>query len=105
MADEYRVLRWEEEAAPDAMRAKETLQSDGYTSFQWSDSPGAYYPEHSHPDDQSHFILSGTLELNVKGVGTVVLGPGDRDLMPAGTVHSARVAGDEPVVYLIGSKS
>ena len=29
---------------------------------------------------------------------------GDRDFMPAGTYHSARVAGDEPVMYLVGEK-
>ncbi len=105
MEDEYRVLRWEEGLAPDPILAADILRSEGYSSFQWSDRAGAYYPEHSHPDDQSHFILSGRLEINVKGVGTVVLGPGDRDLMPAGTVHSARVVGNESVVYLIGSKS
>ena len=33
-----------------------------------------------------------------------VLGPGDRLDLPAGTIHWARVEGDEPVVYLCASK-
>jgi hypothetical protein len=44
------------------------------------------------------------LELQVEGVGAVTLNPGDRDFMPAGTYHSARVIGNQPVVYLIGEK-
>lgn len=78
--------------------------SEGYVVSQWSDRPGAEYSEHEHAEDQSHCIISGVLELGVRGVGTVVLTAGDRDFMPAGTVHSARVPGREPVVCLIGSK-
>jgi len=55
-----------------------------------------------HADDQSHWVVSGRLELMVEGYGTFVLEAGDRDFMPAGTYHSARVLGDEPVLYLIG---
>jgi quercetin dioxygenase-like cupin family protein len=49
-------------------------------------------------------VISGTLELTVEKFGTFILEKGDRDLMPAGTYHSARVIGDEPVIYLIGEK-
>lgn len=105
MDDEYRVVRWRESGPPDPETAKENLRAEGFSVFAWSDRPGTIYPDHSHPDDQSHWIVSGTLELNVQNVGLVQLGPGDRDLMPAGTVHSARVIGTVPVVYLIGSKA
>ena len=47
---------------------------------------------------------SSAVELTVAGVGTFEMRPGDRDFMPAGTIHAARVVGDEPVEYLIGSK-
>jgi len=72
--------------------------------YQWRDAPGATYSAHAHSDDQSHWVISGTLELNVSGYGVVQLSPGDRDFMPGGTEHAAKVIGDEPVIYLIGSK-
>jgi len=43
------------------------------------------------------------LELRV-GYETYILGPGDRDFLPANTMHSAVVPGDQPVTYLIGAK-
>lgn len=104
MPGEYRVERWTGENKPSASEFKRAMGSEGFTVFQWSDPPGAYYSPHVHPDEQSHWIVSGTLELVVTGVGTFRLGPGDRDFMPPETEHSATVIGDEPVVYLIGSK-
>ena len=80
------------------------MTAEGYGVFGWSDQPGTTYGVHKHATHQSHWIISGALELEVQGVGTVTLNPGDRDFMPAGTYHSARVLGDEPVVYLIGEK-
>ena len=43
-------------------------------------------------------------QLTIERDGTVVLKAGDRDFMPAGTYHSARVVSEEPVVYLVGEK-
>ncbi|MER3430243.1 MAG: hypothetical protein C4324_04225, partial [Blastocatellia bacterium] len=76
----------------------------GYEVYQWADSPGAVYGLHMHLEDQSHWIISGSLEVSIESVGTVVLSAGDRDFMPAGCYHSARVVGDVPVIYLIGAK-
>jgi quercetin dioxygenase-like cupin family protein len=84
---------------------RQSLVLEGYEVFQWCDQPGTVYGPHKHDDEQSHWIVSGTMELNVHGAGTTTLGPGDRDFMPAGTYHSARVIGDEPVMYLIGAKA
>ncbi|MGQ0763577.1 MAG: cupin domain-containing protein [Acidobacteriota bacterium] len=72
-------------------------------SFEWTDAPGTKYGPHSHLEDQSHWILSGELELRV-GHETYTLRAGDRDYLPANTMHSAFVPGDEPVTYLIGAK-
>jgi quercetin dioxygenase-like cupin family protein len=47
--------------------------------------------------------VRGALALTVDGV-EYVLEAGDRDFLPAGTTHAARVVGDEPVVYLIGAR-
>lgn len=103
MSDKYRVLRGEA-AAIDIERFRRTLESEGYRVFEWSDPAKQVYPLHQHATDQSHWIVSGRLELEVRGAGTFTLEAGDRDYMPAGTQHSARVLGDEPVVYLIGEK-
>jgi quercetin dioxygenase-like cupin family protein len=104
MPVDYRVERWAEEFGPDSSTLRSRMEQDGYSVFEWSDRPGTEYGPHSHYEDQSHSILSGTLELSVKDAGVFILKAGDRDFMPAGTFHSARVISDEPAVYLIGSK-
>lgn len=97
------VDRWSEPASPDAGELKQRLIDEGYSVFQWSDAPGTKYGPHAHAEDQSHWILSGQLELRV-GYETYTLRAGDRDFLPANTIHSAFVPGDESVVYLIGAK-
>lgn len=98
-----RVDRWSGPGAPEARELRRRMEADGYGVFEWSDPPGRTYAPHSHGDDQSHWIIRGSLALTIDGT-EYVLGAGDRDFMPAGTVHAARVVGSEPVVYLIGSK-
>jgi len=99
----FEVEYWNESQPPDARRLRRQLEREGYSVFEWTDRPGAYYPPHSHAEDQSHWVVSGALTLVVGGE-EYTLGPGDRDFLPASTVHAARVEGREPVVYLIGAK-
>ena len=100
----YRIERWSGLQAPNPAMLRHILVSEGYRVFQWGDRPEAVYANHKHDEDQSHWIISGSLELTIERVGTYILHPGDRDFMPAGTYHSARVVGEEPVVYLVGAK-
>jgi len=95
--------KWNEDGAPDAARLRQRLQSEGYDVFQWTDAPGTKYGPHAHAEDQTHWIISGALELRV-GPETYTLRSGYRDFLQANTIHSAFVRGEEPVVYLIGSK-
>jgi len=81
-----------------------TLEKEGFDVFQWSDRPGMFYGPHKHGEEQSHWVVSGQLEIHVKDVGTFQLGPGDRDFMPAETYHTARVIGDASVLYVVGIK-
>ena len=97
------VERWSEESVPNAAELKALLQAEGYSVFQWTDAAGTKYGPHAHPEDQSHWILSGELELRV-GHETYTLRAGDRDYLSADTIHSAFVPGPDPVVYLIGAK-
>lgn len=102
--NEFRIVRWSEAYSPNAAMLRLQLEREGYRVFQWGDRPEMVYPEHKHPEDQSHWIISGALELTVQGHGTYVLEAGDRDFLPAGTYHWARVVSEEAVVYLIGEK-
>ena len=97
------VERWDHEAPPDARALRRRMELEGYRVFEWGDRPGTTYAPHSHPEDQSHWVLSGALTLIVEDE-EYTLRAGDRDRLAAGTVHSARVEGSEPVVYLIGAK-
>ena len=55
---------------------------------------------HVHPNQEERFeILSGTLELKL-GAHTVTAQAGDRVLVPAGTSHTFRNAGDETAHFV-----
>ena len=96
--------RWSDKEAPNARELRRRLEAEGYSVFKWSDPPGTVYRPHEHAEDQSHWIISGTLELSV-GLEKYTLRAGDRDFLPAHTEHSAYVPGNEPVVYLIGARN
>jgi quercetin dioxygenase-like cupin family protein len=98
-----RVERWIGPDAPEPEQLRARLEAEGYRVFAWSDAAGTRYAAHAHGEDQSHWILSGALELTV-GVEKYTLRGGDRDFLPAGTIHSAFVPGAEAVRYLIGAK-
>ena len=99
----FEVERWNEAGVPDARRLRRRLEAEGYEVYEWSDRPGTTYPPHSHAEDQSHWVLSGALTLVVRG-REYTLRAGDRDRLPARTVHAARVEGAEPARYLVGAK-
>jgi quercetin dioxygenase-like cupin family protein len=98
-----RVERWPGEEKPDVLALRQRLESEGYSVFEWSDALGTVYGPHSHAEDQSHWIISGALGLTVEGE-TYTLRAGNRDFLPANTMHSAFVSGDDRVRYLIGAK-
>jgi len=98
-----RVERWNKSDKPIAQALRQRLESEGYSVFEWSDAPGTVYGTHSHAENQSHWIISGALELTVDAK-SYTLRAGDRDFLPANTAHSAFVPGNEPVRYLIGAK-
>jgi quercetin dioxygenase-like cupin family protein len=97
------IEKWNEPFPPASETLRRKLESEGYSVFEWSDLPQTVYGPHSHDDDQSHWVISGCLELTVDGE-TYTLSAGDRDFLSANTVHSAFVPGSQPVRYLIGSK-
>ncbi|MBI4277004.1 MAG: cupin domain-containing protein [Armatimonadetes bacterium] len=62
-------------------------------------TPDALVSPQFHPEEQLVYLLSGRLRLTA-GATEHVLGPGEAMLIPANEPHSARVAGEEPAVYL-----
>jgi quercetin dioxygenase-like cupin family protein len=104
MNDNCRIERWKEYHAPNPAMLRLILEREGYRVFQWSDRAGMVYGIHKHDEAQSHWIVSGELEITVEKQGSYTLQAGDRDFMPANTWHSAQVLGTEPVLYLVGEK-
>jgi quercetin dioxygenase-like cupin family protein len=100
----HRIERWKEIYEPNPAMLRHILVREGYKVSQWCDRPNMMYANHKHGEDQTHWIISGALELTIENVGTFTLEAGDRDFMSANTYHSAQVIGEEPVVYLVGEK-
>jgi quercetin dioxygenase-like cupin family protein len=61
--------------------------------------PGATVPEHSHPHEQTGYIVEGTLAFQVDGE-EYLAEPGDSYAIPGGEPHAAENRGDVPVVGL-----
>ncbi len=99
----FEFERWSESGNPDATVLRNPLQVEGYMVTECIDSPGTIYPLHSHNEDQSHWVISGELQLTIERE-TYTLSAGDRDFLPANTTNVAFVPGKEPVRYLIGVK-
>lgn len=97
------IHRWNESNRPDAADLRRRLEGEGYSVTEGSDAPGTVYEPHVHEADQTHWIISGELQLTVDGE-TYELRAGDRDFLSANTSHAAFVPGKEPVRYLIGVK-
>lgn len=94
------VQRWNTSDGPAteaALRAK--LESLGYAVAKYVYEPGTVFPDHRHGVDKIDAVVSGRFRLVVGG-HLAVLGPGDWVSIPRGSVHSAAVIGDEPVVSL-----
>ncbi len=99
------VERWDEARwgplSEAAMRRK--LEGDGYTVSRYTYPPGTFFPDHQHPMDKVDTVLRGRFRIRMQGFD-VILEPGDMIAVPANTVHSAEVVGDEPVASLDACK-
>ena len=62
--------------------------------------PGAMVGRHSHPGEESTYILEGTVQLEIDGKPPVISKAGDVIIIPAGTIHSAKNIGTTPAKVL-----
>lgn len=82
-------------------RCIQILEKEGWPHiYEWSDSPGAVYPEHSHQDKVVIFITEGSLSMRMQGE-TKELKAGDRLNIPPDTLHSATV-GQQGCQFVVG---
>jgi quercetin dioxygenase-like cupin family protein len=81
---------------------RDILMRDGFDVFRWEDPPDARYSAHSHDHDESLWVLEGEITFGADGK-ELRLVAGDRLMLPAGTVHTAR-SGGTGATYLIGQR-
>lgn len=58
---------------------------------------GALLPEHSHPNEQSGYLVSGSIKLFINGVSKI-LKPGDSWCISGGIKHKAEILEDSVAV-------
>ena len=80
-------------------RLRRRLEGRGYRVTRYEYPPGMVFPDHVHPVDKIDGVLAGRFRMAMHGKA-VVLEAGDCLEVPAGTVHSAEVVGNQPVITL-----
>lgn len=79
------------------------LEAAGYAVSRYDYPPGTRFPDHTHGYDKKDAVLRGRFLIRAQG-REFLLGPGDAIAVPAGTLHSAEVIGNETVVSLDASQ-
>jgi len=77
-------------ATPDELMAK--LRSEASGCYSWSNGPGDRYAPHSHGYEKVLYCVDGSITFVLDEEGRrIEMRPGDRMVLPAGTIHSADV--------------
>ncbi len=101
-----KVEKWDRKKdgafSEEALRSK--LENKGYHVSRYVYPPGTNFPDHTHGIDKIDAVVSGRFRMTTKE-GSVVLGAGDLLPVPRGTMHSAEVVGDKPVVSLDATRA
>ena len=95
-------IPWDGSGVPSEAVLRRRLEAEGFGVFSWRDEAGATYTAHAHDHDESLWVVDGEITFGAGG-GELRLGPGDRLMLPRGTVHTAR-AGPHGATYLIGER-
>lgn len=99
------VEHWDEEEDGPVSETtlREKLEARGYDVSVYTYPPGTFFPNHTHSIDKIDAVLSGRFRMATAD-GSAILEAGDCVEILAGTVHSAEVVGDDPVVSLDGTR-
>ncbi|WP_164930615.1 cupin domain-containing protein [Aquifex aeolicus] len=85
----------------DKEKIYEILRKEGYSVYEWYDSPGTYYPTHTHPDREIRWVIEGEVVIGAEGK-EFVLKEGDMIELEPNTPHWAKT--EKGVRYICGSK-
>ena len=83
-----------EEVYPGVTR--QTIHGARSTVVRYVYQPGAVFPEHAHPAEQTTVVLSGRITFFAEG-RAIPLAAGQALTVPPGQPHGARVEGNEVV--------
>lgn len=103
MAD-IQVKRWTELEAPSPAVLVWHLEHEGYFAKHWVAQPGMVYAWRKTAEAQSHWVISGEVEIIHQEGLNYTLKAGDRDFIPAQSWYMRRVIGEEPLSYFVGEK-
>ena len=68
------------------------LRGEASGCYSWSNGPGDRYGAHSHAYEKVLYCVDGSIDFVLESDGRkLALKPGDRMVLPPGTVHSAVV--------------
>ena len=68
------------------------LESEASGCYSWSNGPGDRYAPHSHSFEKVLYCVDGSITFVLESQARrLELKPGDRMVLPAGTIHSAVV--------------
>lgn len=68
------------------------LRTEASGCYSWSNGPGDRYAAHSHSFEKVLYCVDGSIVFELETEGRKLhLTPGDRMVLPVGTVHSAVV--------------
>jgi quercetin dioxygenase-like cupin family protein len=95
-------IAWTGPDAPTEAALRRRLQEEGFRVWAWTDAPGTRYAPHTHDHDESLWCVAGEITFGAEGQ-SLRLGPGDRLMLPRGTVHTA-LAGPAGATYLVGER-
>ena len=71
------------------------LRGEASGCYSWSNGPGDRYAPHSHAYEKVLYCVEGSVTFVLDAAGErLELTPGDRMVLPAGTVHAAEVGPD-----------
>ena len=77
-------------AAPDELMEKLRREASG--CYSWSNGPRDRYAPHTHGYEKVLYCVEGSITFVLDTEGRrIELKPGDRMVLPAGTIHSAEV--------------
>jgi len=69
---------------------RQRLEREAHSCYSWSNGPGYSYGAHSHSYRKVLYCVAGSITFHLRD-GDLVLRPGERMELPAGTIHSATV--------------